>query len=214
MFQANRLQREIAAAAARLMAEDGLDIAQAKRKAAADIAASSARRPDALPGNDMVETALREHLRTFAAQSHSELLQDLRRLAIEWMNTLAAFRPHLVGPVLSGSATSHSYLELHLFTDSAKDVELALLELGIAFRVAEAAGAGGRAQEAIGFTAPRRPGAEPVSIVLTVFDTDAQRAAPAARSQDPSLHPIERMGRASLSMVEQLLAQTLPSQAS
>lgn len=210
-----KLQREIAAVAARLMAEDGHDCAQAKRKAAVEVGAADGAR-GLLPDNEQIEAALREYLRAFDGPAHRELLQQRRRLAAQWMQTLARFQPYLVGPVLNGSATRHSHLRLNLYTESAKDVEMALLDLGIDIRVAPPGSDDSRAQEMIGFMvadpddkADGKPGGTKTPILLAVFDEDALRISPAtrARAQDPDLHPVERAGRADLAMVRRLLEE-------
>ncbi|SPE20095.1 conserved hypothetical protein [Burkholderiales bacterium] len=206
------LQREIAAIAARLMVEDGHDYGQAKRKAAAELGGDRARLQGMLPDNGQVDTALRQYLRTVVGAPHRALLHRMRSLAVEWMKTLERFHPYLVGAVLNGSATKFSPLELNLYTESAKDVEIALLERGVDFRVAPAPGGAARAQEVIGFfaePAKGEPGRSPSPILLTVYDPHAQRIAPgaSARPADPLLHPIERSGRASLAMTRQLLAE-------
>jgi hypothetical protein len=211
------LQRAIADLAARLMAEDGLDSAQARHKAAADLLGPSARAPGALPDQEQLESALRAYLQLHMGEAHRILLRDLRALALEWMQILEAFQPHLVGAVLNGSATPHSHLHLHLFTDSAKDVEMALLDRGLDIRVGPADDGPAHAQERIGFLAaggPRPAGgrerahaAPGTPILLTVLDTDALRSSPSAhaRRRDPGLHPVERSGRANLQMLRQLL---------
>lgn len=208
-----RLQREIAAIAARLMAEDGHDYGQAKRKAAAEVAGDRARMHGMLPDNGQIDTALREYLRTVVGAPHRALLHQMRCLAVRWMQTLEGFHPYLVGPVLNGSATRFSPLQLHLYTESAKDVEIALLERGVDFRVDSPRSEGAHAQEVIGFLAEpanRGPGALASVILLTVFDQQAQRIGPSASSRpsDPLLHPIERSGRASLPMMRRLLAES------
>jgi len=43
-----------------------------------------------------------------------------------------------------------------------------------------------------------------------VMDPVALRVAPVGRPKDPELHPVERAGRASVAMVERLLAETAP----
>ena len=209
------LQGSIATLAARLMAEDGLDLGPARHKAAAIILGAQARAGSALPDHEQVETALRCYLREHHGAAHRQLLLKLRLLAIEWMQILAPFQPHLVGPVLNGSATLHSHLHLHLFTDSAKDVEMALLDRGLDIRVGPADDGPVHAQELIGFMAPD-PGAPrtgrgsamaAVPILLTVLETTALRLAPSgqARRHDPNLHAVERAGRANLHMLRELL---------
>jgi hypothetical protein len=53
------------------------------------------------------------------------------------MENLAAFRPYLTGSVLEGTAGEFSSIDLFLFPDSAKEVEIFLLNQGIPFNHAE-----------------------------------------------------------------------------
>jgi len=205
-----KLQRQIAAIAARLIVEEGRDSAQAKRKAAAALAGGRARMADVLPDKEQMDAALREYLRTVVGAPHVALLRRLRTVAAQWMQMLEGFHPYLVGAVLDGSATQHSPVKLNLYTESAKDVEMALLEQRVDFRVAEPPGGEGHAMEVIGFLVPsaeRKANEESIAILLTVYQPEALRVAPGTRSRssDPLLHPIERCGRASLPMLRQLL---------
>jgi hypothetical protein len=213
-----QVQEQIAVLAARYIAEDGLESAQARHKAAREVLGAGARTQGALPDHERIEAALREYLRTHEGEAHRIRLQKLRGLALEWMQVLADFQPHLVGPVLNGSATAHSHLHLHLFTDSAKDVEMALLDRGLDIRVGPADNGPAHAQEMIGFIAPaaglagrgRGPAADATPVLLTVLDTMALRQAPSgsARRQDPLLHPVERAGRANTEMLRALIDAT------
>jgi hypothetical protein len=205
------LQQEIAALAARYMAEDGADCAVAVRKAARQVVGDAVRSRDGLPDNAQVEVALRSYLRSVIGAPYRQWLRGLRELAVQWMQELAAFEPRLVGAVLNGSATRHSHLHLHLYTDSAKDVEIALLDRGLDIRVDEAGAA--HAQETIGFVVGRRePGGygDATGVLLTVYEPLALRTAPASRPRaaDPQQHSIERAGRADLAMVQRLLEET------
>jgi hypothetical protein len=213
MGNRERLQDEIAALAARHMAEDGVDCAAAKRKAAIALAGDGGRARDCLPDNARIEVALRAYLRGVVGAPYHAWLQQLRRLAAEWMQVLAPFDPHLVGAVLNGSATRHSHIHLHLYAESAKDVEIALLDRGVAIRVDTAVGADPHAQESIGFVVDagqRGAGRDGVGVLLTVFDPVGLRVAPGnrARAADELQHPIERSGRADLGMLRRLLAET------
>lgn len=133
---ANRQMRtRIAHLAARLMAQDGIDdFALAKRKAARQVGAPDTRN---LPDNEEVEEALRTYQQLYQAEEQAERVVELRRAALEMMDALSSFDPHLVGPVLSGSAGRYAEIDLHLFTDSAKEVELFLINRGIPFRTRE-----------------------------------------------------------------------------
>ena len=132
----NRQMRErIAHLAARLMAVDGIDdYALAKRKAARQAGAPDTRN---LPTNDEIEHALRAYQQLYQADEQRDRLRHLRQRAREMMKLLALFDPHLSGAVLSGSAGKYSEIDLLLFTDSMKDVEMFLLDRRIAYRSGE-----------------------------------------------------------------------------
>jgi hypothetical protein len=91
----------------------------------------------ALPGNVEIEAALVEYQRLFGAESHEQSLQAQRRAALAAMHRLAQFQPRLVGPVLSGSATEHADIQLHLFADRPESVTLQLVDQGVAHQVTE-----------------------------------------------------------------------------
>jgi hypothetical protein len=205
---------EIAAAAARLIAEEGCDYALAKRKAVRAVLGEGERTRAQLPDNALIEAELRRYLQTFAADSQPAQLIALRRLALEWMDRLARFNPHLVGAVLNGTATEHSDVHLHLFTDSAKDVEIALLNAGIDFEVEAGADEPGGPEEVLQFVVRtgRGSGLPPrVGIRLSVHASDAIRVAARFRSTDPSLHAVEAAGRANIEMLRTLLAHAAPT---
>jgi hypothetical protein len=202
---------EIAAAAARLIAEEGCDYALAKRKAVRAILGEGDVARAQLPDNALVEAELRRYLQTFAADSQPAQLAALRRLALDWMSRLAEFNPHLVGAVLNGTATEHSDVHLHLFTDSVKDVEIALLNAGIDFEVEPGADEPGGPEEVLQFVVrTARDSGLParVGIILSVHASDAIRVAARFRSTDPTLHAVETAGRANIEMLRTLLAHT------
>jgi hypothetical protein len=130
------LRRALAQEAARIMAEHGIrDFFVAKRKAAARLGMTDG--VAALPKNTEIEAALAEYQRLFAAETHEESLQAQRYTALEAMRYLSEFEPRLVGPVLSGTATEHSEVQLHLFAERAESVALKLLEEGIPHDITE-----------------------------------------------------------------------------
>lgn len=205
----NDLQTEVAAAAARLIADEGLDYASAKRKAAEEVLGEAGHRR-ALPDNATVEHELRRHLAMFEGEAHRQRLAALRRLALDLMHKLADFNPHLVGAVLNGTATAHSDLHLHLYTDDPKDVLLFLLNAGIDVDSTEPAqrrGEPGAPGEELHFVVPTHDPALPrrVGVVLSVHDRDAIRVAARHRSTDPELHPTEAAGRANQTALSALL---------
>ena len=127
-----QLRSRIAHLAARLIAEDGIqDYALAKRKAARQAGVAETR---TLPSNEEVEAELRSYLQLYQADEQAARLDHLRGCALRMMRILEQFNPHLSGPVLEGSAGRYSGIELHLFADSAKNVELFLLNNRIDYR--------------------------------------------------------------------------------
>jgi hypothetical protein len=130
------LRRALAQEAARIMAEHGIrDFFIAKRKAAERLGVQDG--AAGLPKNTEIETALAEYQRLFAHDSHVESLQAQRRVALAAMQQLREFEPRLVGAVLSGTATEHSEVQLHLFADYPESVALKLIDHGIAHEVTE-----------------------------------------------------------------------------
>ncbi|MBS1189094.1 MAG: hypothetical protein H6R10_886 [Rhodocyclaceae bacterium] len=125
----------IASAAARLMAEDGItDFHLAKKKAARQLGL-----PDntGFPDNAEVEAELRTYRAIYQDEEHTALLRSLRQTALELMQLLADFRPYLIGSVLDGTAGEHSSIDILLFADSAKEVEIFLLNRNIDFEHAD-----------------------------------------------------------------------------
>lgn len=132
----NGMRAAIAAAAARIMAEGGTDnFALAKRKAARQLGATD---KQALPGNEEIEAELRAYLDLYQAEEHPGRIRELRRIALSMMRELEEFTPYLTGPVLKGIAGPYSDIELQLFPDSGKEVEIFLLNRNIQFNSTEA----------------------------------------------------------------------------
>ena len=131
----NGMRARIAAAAARIMAEDGIDdFALAKRKAARQLGAVNTQ---ALPRNDEIEAELEAYRQLYQADEHPLRVAELRRVALEAMRALERFTPYLTGPVLKGSAGPYAEIDLQLFPESPKDVEIFLLERNIPFTTRE-----------------------------------------------------------------------------
>lgn len=138
------LRAEIAAAAARMIAEDGVDYGTAKRKAAKQILGNNKVRGDVLPDNAQIEDEVRAYNELFFGDTQPARLLHLRCLALRVMEELEPFQPHLTGAVLNGTAGDHSDIYLQLFAESPKDVEIYLLNKGIDFNVSESAHFNGR----------------------------------------------------------------------
>jgi hypothetical protein len=194
---ANAYAAEVAASAARLVVEEGMDYGPAKRKAAQALGRG---RGQALPDNDQVEDAVREYIALFCAETQPQELDALRRVALQWMERLAAFRPHLMGAVWRGTATRLNAIHLQLYCDDPKSAELALLDLGVRYEVGTASGPRGEAVDVLGIEARSEALGERVALLLHVLDHDDLRGAlkPDARG---------RSERGDLAALRRLLAQ-------
>lgn len=134
-FKQQQMRTRIAATAARIMAEDGVgDFALAKRKAARQLGASDTQ---SLPTNDEIEVELRAYQSLYQEDEQRERIQELRCQALAAMEALAEFKPYLTGPVLKGTAGRYSDIDLQLFADSGKEVEIFLLNRNIAYETEE-----------------------------------------------------------------------------
>jgi len=168
------LRRALAQEAARIMSEHGIrDFLVAKRKAAERFGVTD---NAVLPKNTEIESALVEYQRLFRGASHEQSLHAQRRAALHAMQSLQAFTPRLVGPVLSGTATEHSDVQLHLFADTPESVAISLLELGIPHEVT-ARRVRMNAERVLEYPGVRFE-VDNHAIEATVFPTDGIRQAP------------------------------------
>jgi hypothetical protein len=193
--RADLLRQAVAEEAARIMREQGVDdFLQAKRKAADRLGVTDA---SILPRNTEIEAALVAHQRLFAADRHEASLVALRRSALEAMRLMADFQPRLVGPVLTGTASPHSEITLHLFAEIPEAVSLKLEERGVPHEVLERRLRYERdrtvSYPALRFVAGRQ------TVDAVVFPLDGIRQAPSS--------PVDGkpMRRASVAEVEALL---------
>jgi hypothetical protein len=130
-----QMRTRIAATAARIMAEDGVcDFAMAKRKAARQLGADDTQ---SLPANDEIESELRAYQALYQEDEQRERIQELRGQALAAMEALVEFKPYLTGPVLKGTAGRYSDIDLQLFADSGKEVEIFLLNRNIPYETEE-----------------------------------------------------------------------------
>ncbi|MDO8305370.1 hypothetical protein [Herminiimonas sp.] len=187
------LRAEIATAAARMIAEDGVDYGTAKRKAVKQILGNNKVRGDVLPDNAMLEEEVRLYNELFFGDTQPARLLHLRNLAVRMMAELAPFQPHLTGAVLNGTAGAHSDIHLQLFTESAKDVEIYLLNKNIDFEVSESSHFKGRSDpvETLSFIWQQE------GIHLALYETDdlrgAIRKSPSGRQERADIHAVRAL---------------------
>lgn len=166
--------QEIAATAARLVVEEGLDYGGAKRRALKMLGLPTR---SALPSNEQVEAEVRTQLALFHADTQPHELAALRRLALQWMQRLAEFRPHISGAVWNGTATRHSDIVLQLFCDDPKSAEIALIDRGIRYDARTVPGMRGVATDTLSFSSFSPELGEHIGLHLMILDHDALRGA-------------------------------------
>ncbi|MEO8315184.1 MAG: hypothetical protein ABI645_10350 [Pseudomonadota bacterium] len=117
------------------MVERGItDYLVAKRKAAERFGIAEGA---LLPRNTEIEAALASYQRLFGGEHHASSLQQQRKVALRAMILLEKFAPRLVGAVLSGTATEHSDIQLHVFSDTPEAVYLQLVDKRYEYEVFE-----------------------------------------------------------------------------
>jgi hypothetical protein len=190
-----QMRTRIAAAAARLMAEDGIDdYSLAKRKAARQLGAEDTR---LLPNNEEIETELRAYQALYQGEEQRERIQQLRARALEAMQLLAQFRPYLAGSVLYGTAGRYSDIELQLFTDDSKSVERFLLNHDIPYDISDRRHfAGDQARAVTVLTLELQEIRFNLAIYALTDERTVVRTSPAGRP----------LGRAGIQAVSQLLS--------
>ena len=178
------LKSEIAAVAARMVVEEGLDYGAAKRRAVKQMGLPGR---TALPGNDEIEDAVAEYIALFCAETQPGELLALRRLACVWMARMADFRPHLGGSVWHGTATRQSDIYIQLFCDDSKSAEIALIDHQVAYVPRSVTGFHGESVEALSVHAFCVDLNEEVGVHLLIYDRDDVRGAlkPDAKGRTP-----------------------------
>jgi len=203
------LRQEIAQSAARLMFEEGIsDYARAKRKA---VKLMGIAHDAPLPTNAEIDLALREYHALYADEQDAVHLRDLRQAALHTMQLLQKFNPHLTGTVMEGTAGPYADTDIHVFAESAKELEIFLLNQNVPYRLDEHQ-----------FRMSDRPGKQkhdvvrkrvPVLLVetrvgtqrISVFETDDIRTAPRKHGEKAG---IQRM---TLAQLHSLMASARPA---
>ncbi len=174
---------DIAAAAARLVVEEGQEYGPAKRRAVKQLGLNAR---SELPDNDLLEDAIREYISVFCADTQPTELLALRELALLWMQRLQAFRPHLTGAIWRGTATRLSDIHLNLYCDDCKSAEIALIDKGMDYDVSSTQSPRGQDVDRLSMSVECPALGEPIGLHLTILDLDDQRSAPSRDSQGRS----------------------------
>jgi hypothetical protein len=170
----NTSQEEIAATAARLIVEEGLEYGPAKRRAVRELGLNAR---SALPSNELIEEAVVEYVAIFCADTQPLELAALRSLALLWMLRLPEFRPHLSGAVWRGTATRLSDIYIQLFCDDSKSAELRLIDQGVRYEVSSVNGFKGETVDALSVRSRCNVLNEEIGVHFMVYDYDDVRGA-------------------------------------
>ena len=178
------VKSEIAAVAARMVVEEGLEYGSAKRRAVKQLGLPGR---TALPGNDEIEDAVVAYISVFCTDTQPGELLALRRLALVWMERMAAFWPHLAGAVWHGTATRLSDIYIQLFCDDSKSAEISLIDHQVNYVARTISGFHGESVEALSVHAFCPDLNEEVGVHLLVYDRDDVRGAlrPDAKGRTP-----------------------------
>ena len=168
------LKSEISAVAARLVVEEGLDYGPAKRRAVKQMGLPLRA---TLPGNDEVEDAVMDYLAVYCGDTQPRELLALRRLALVWMERMAAFRPYLGGAVWHGTATHFSDIYIQLFCDDSKSAEISFIDHQVNYVPRTVKGFNGESVEALSVHAFCPELKEDVGVHLLIYDRDDVRGA-------------------------------------
>lgn len=180
----NETALEIAATAARLVVEEGLNFGQAKHRALKELGLPSR---TALPSNEAVELQVLDYIALFCADTQPGELQALREHAWVWMERLAAFRPHLGGAVWHGWATRLCDIDLALFCDDPKSAEIELINQNLRYEVQTVRGMHGEDVEVLSLHSFCAELGEDIGVHLRIYDLDDLRGAllPDAQGRSP-----------------------------
>ena len=200
----NTLKSEIAAAAAALVVEEGLEYGPAKRRTVKQMGLPARTE---LPDNEALDDAVREYIALFCAETQPVELAALRALALVWMQRMSAFRPYLAGAVWHGTATRLSDIYVQLFCDDSKSAEIALIEHNVDYEPRTVRGFTGGDVEALSLSSLCKPLNETVGVHLMVYDHDDLRGAlrPDSRGRSP---------RGDIAAVQKLIVTCSPSSSS
>jgi hypothetical protein len=128
-----KLRQAIALEAARLMYErTESEYFTAKRKAARRLCRGGVK-PEDLPSNAEIREQIQLFARIHEGDRRTANLRDMRVEALRLMRLLRAFRPRLIGSVMTGHVRKGSDIDLHVFSDSPSLVTDLLEQAGLQY---------------------------------------------------------------------------------
>lgn len=147
----DELRQQIAAVAAKMIAEEGYDYPSAKAKAIKQIVGSGKILREQQPNDQEIESEVRIYQSLFQSDSQPAELRILRQEAYELMTLLKEFNPIVYGSSVNGTGNQLSDIHLLAFADDPKEVDYWLLNRNISFDPCEDALLNGKQFSAVGF---------------------------------------------------------------
>src|SRR5438105_11573012 len=130
-----KLRHAIALEAARLMYERvESEYFTAKRKAAKRLCRQGVK-PEDLPSNAEIRDQIQVFARIHEGEQRTLHLKEMRLEALRLMRLLRAYRPRLIGSVMTGHVRKGSDIDLHIFSDNPTLVTTVLENEGFQFDV-------------------------------------------------------------------------------
>lgn len=147
----DELRTEIAMAAARLIAEEGLDYPTARNQAIKTVAGKGRLAKERIPTDQDIQDELRAYQALFQADTQPGELNELRRVALQFMQEMPEFEPIVYGAAVNGTGSAYSDVHILAFADDAKEVDFWLLNRNMAFEPCEDAILAGKTYPAVAF---------------------------------------------------------------
>ncbi|THB74865.1 MAG: hypothetical protein D6B28_01300 [Gammaproteobacteria bacterium] len=132
----NRQKHMIAAEAANIVIEKGIDIELARREACKKFGISDRKK---IPKDQEIQALLRERSELFNYQGmkQDKELEQIRQTAVKAMQLFTEFRPKITGAILDGIYHHGSSIELHIFANTIEEVERKLIHSSVPFELNE-----------------------------------------------------------------------------
>jgi hypothetical protein len=104
-----------------------------------------------LPSDQDIQDELRAYQALFQADSQPGELNELREVALPFMQGMQQFEPIVYGAAVNGTGSAHSDLHIIAFADDEKEVDYWLLNQNINFDACEDALLAGKSFPAVAF---------------------------------------------------------------
>ena len=115
-----RFKKILAQESAKIIVSQGIEnFSDAKNKAAKKLNIEDL---GCLPSNYEIEKSIKEHYQLFVPGAHVDYIKLMRETAIAIMNLFIDFQAYVVGPVVNGTSSSSSSINIHLGSEDVYDV--------------------------------------------------------------------------------------------